>query len=152
MIFHENDSNGDGFLAGPEMDQVLADLGINRSFGRVLHRVLAKHDRGVSFEDVLDFFSILVSGNIRRFYRSLFEAMDFDGDGNLGTEDIISFSTLMNEEIGVSEAEQILKECGVGPRTPWISKGSGNGIRMSMDCKNWKKKRKAPIGTLRVFE
>jgi Ca2+-binding EF-hand superfamily protein len=114
LIFSHNDGDGDGFLVASEMDRMLTDLGVSGKFGHALHHVLARCESGVCLDDVLDFFSVLMSGNIRRFCRYLFQGMDLDGDGCLGAADLVNFAGLMNEHMDHNQARAILREFGYG--------------------------------------
>jgi Ca2+-binding EF-hand superfamily protein len=114
-FFTQKDSDGDGMLEPDDLDQLFGECGIDQQFGPALHRVLAKNKKGVSFDDVLNFFSILVSGKTRAFYRYVFEAMDLDGDGELGRHDIMQFAGLMNESLNEDEAGMVLTDCGGDP-------------------------------------
>jgi Ca2+-binding EF-hand superfamily protein len=114
-IFAEKDRNGDGMLERDDLDAFFWECGIDREFGPALHRVLAKNKAGVRFDDVLDFFSVLVSGKTRTFYRYVFEAMDLDGDGQLRREDIMQFASLMNECLDEEQAGLVLTDYGADP-------------------------------------
>jgi Ca2+-binding EF-hand superfamily protein len=95
------------------MDQLLTDFGIDGWMKAALWRVLSNGKKRIAFDDVLEFFTVITSGNVRQFSRWLFEAMDMNRDGRVCSDDLVKFTGLLNETIDSSEASEILKNCGV---------------------------------------
>jgi Ca2+-binding EF-hand superfamily protein len=98
------------YLTPEEMDGLLLNLGIDESMAPALSRVLNKAPQGVTFPNVLDFCNVLVSGNLRRFWRFLLSGMDFGRDGVLDKHDLMAFARLMNDELSENEATWIIDE------------------------------------------
>lgn len=119
-IFKQNDIDGNGRLSEPELRVLLSEFDIDESFAPALLRIFVgtKKDKensdvanGVSFENLLEFFKVLISGNIRDFFRMLFNAMDTNNDGGIDVNDLISFSGLVGDKLTDEDANDIIEQC-----------------------------------------
>ena len=110
-IFAENDIDKNGRLSEPELRKFLSEYDIDESFAPALLRIFVGSDKskgdvvnGVSFENLLEFFNVLISGNIKDFFRMLFNAMDTNNDGGIDVNDLISFSGLVGDKLTDEDA------------------------------------------------
>ena len=121
-IFAQNDIDKNGRLSEPELRKFLSEYDIDESFAPALLRIFVgsnknknKDDvvKGVSFENLLKFFNVLISGSIKDFFQMLFNAMDTNNDGGIDVNDLISFSGLVGDKLTDEDANDIIQQCDV---------------------------------------
>ena len=119
-IFKQNDIDKNGKLSEPELRKLLSEFDIDESFAPALLRIFVgtKKDQensdvssGVSFENLLEFFNVLISGNVESFFRMLFNAMDTNNDGGIDMNDLIFFSGLVGDKLTNEDANDIIEQC-----------------------------------------
>lgn len=112
-LFETIDLEHKGFLNEAELRQLLLEFEIDESFAPPLLRILSHNAEGVEFNDILNFFKVLNTGNIKDFFRLLFSAIDEDNDQTLGVQDITSFAELVGDNLSEDEVSEIMKQCDI---------------------------------------
>lgn len=127
-LFDQNDVDRDGKLNESELRKLLLDFEIDESFAPAMLRILIRKDAdsgnpaasghheanvGAKFEDIMNFFQVLLSGDLREFFKQLFAAIDMNGDGELGMEDLQAFARMVNDNLTDQDAQQIIEQCDV---------------------------------------
>ena len=109
----EQDADGKGRLDMNGLRKLLVDFDIDESFAPAMLRVLSGSDKGngIQFEDMLKFFEVIMSGNLKGFFRQLFKAIDTNGDGSLCSDDLKAFGELINDPLTQQDADLIRDEC-----------------------------------------
>ena len=111
-VFSEIDVDNNGVLDEPELRKLLLEFEIDESFAPPMLRILRKnHEDGVRFDDLINFFKILMSGDTKKFFKLLFSAIDGDNDQTLGLEDITSFAELVGDKLTEEEVKEIMTQC-----------------------------------------
>ncbi|OHT10513.1 EF hand family protein [Tritrichomonas foetus] len=112
-VFKQSDVDKDGLLNEHELRQMLSDFDIDQQFAPSMLRVFSgtNHKTGVSLQDILDFFNVIMSGNIKHFFKMLFNAIDSNHDGLLESDDLVDFSSLVGDVLPVQAAKSIIDEC-----------------------------------------
>ena len=93
---------------------LLLDFEMDESFAPAMLRILMDQNsktESVEFDSLIKFFKVLTSGNIKEFFKLLFSAIDVNGDGTLGPDDLVQFATLVNDALTRQEALSIVQQC-----------------------------------------
>ena len=113
-IFAQNDIDKNGKLYEPELRKLLSEFDIDESFAPALLRIFVGTNNvsnGVTFENLLEFFNVLMSGNIEDFFQMLFNAMDSNNDGGIDMNDLITFSGMVGDKLTDEDAKEIIEQC-----------------------------------------
>lgn len=110
-VYDTIDSDHKGFLDEAELRKLLLEFEIDESFAPPMLRILSHDAEGVKFDDILHFFEVLISGDIKNFFKLLFSAIDGDNDQTLGVQDITSFGELVGDNLTEDEVSEIMKQC-----------------------------------------
>ena len=65
----------------------------------------------VSFEDIIQFFKVIITGDTQQFYQMLFSAIDSNNDNRINKNDLVEFSRLFGDELSEEVADSIIKDC-----------------------------------------
>ncbi|OHT10807.1 calmodulin [Tritrichomonas foetus] len=123
LVFQQSDIDQNGLLNEEELRIMLSDFDIDESFAPAMFRIFAgsntdedspttsTHEKGVGFDDILKFFRVLMSGDIKNFFRLLFNAIDTDKNGALSAAELIDFSRLVGDPLSCAQAKMIIDQC-----------------------------------------
>lgn len=122
FVFDKFDENTDGFLYEDELSNLLSEFEIDRSFAPFMLRIFSratkygdklqmKEREGITFDNFLGFFVIMLSGNKKEFINLIFSAIDFDRNGKVGVNELIEFSKLIGDSMTIDEAEAMIRDC-----------------------------------------
>lgn len=65
----------------------------------------------VSFEDIIEFFKVIITGDTQQFYQMLFSAIDSNNDNRINKNDLVEFSRLFGDELSDEAAAKIITDC-----------------------------------------
>ncbi|KAK8878361.1 Rhomboid- protein 3 [Tritrichomonas musculus] len=65
----------------------------------------------VSFEDIIEFFKVIITGDTQQFYQMLFAAIDSNNDSRINKNDLVEFSRLFGDELSEEAAAKIITDC-----------------------------------------
>lgn len=65
----------------------------------------------VSFEDIIQFFKVIITGDTQQFYQMLFSAIDSNNDNRINKNDLVEFSRLFGDELSEEAADSIINDC-----------------------------------------
>lgn len=113
-LFRDSDVDKNGFLDQDELRKLLLEFEIDSSFAPAMLRILMgnKREGGVKFDDIINFFEIIFSGDLKVFFQLLFQAIDTNGDGRLNADDLVSFGQLVGDSVSETDARDIIEQCG----------------------------------------
>ncbi|KAK8845025.1 Rhomboid- protein 3 [Tritrichomonas musculus] len=121
LVFQKFDQSNDGCLDEDELRNLLSDFEIDGNFAPVMLRIFSRANRsaeeqineldGISFDNFLSFFVIMLSGNKKEFINLIFSAIDCDRDGKVGVNELIEFSRLIGDNLSIDEAKAMIADC-----------------------------------------
>lgn len=120
FVFEKFDENGDGYLNEEELSNLLSEFEVDKSFSPFMLRIfsrantskmLTNENSGITFDNFLSFFIIMISGNKKEFINLIFSAIDFDRNGKVGVNELIEFSKLIGDSMTIDQAEEMIQDC-----------------------------------------
>ena len=88
--------------SSPSIDTDISDSPINSSDFTKTY---------VSFEDIIQFFKVIITGDTQQFYQMLFSAIDSNNDNRINKTDLVEFSRLFGDELSEEAADNIINDC-----------------------------------------
>ena len=121
LVFNSFDENNDERLNENELRNLLSDFEIDGNFAPVMLRIFSRANKnsekqpseidGITFDNFVSFFNIMLSGNKKDFINLIFSAIDFDRDGKVGVNELIEFSRLIGDSLTIDEAKAMITDC-----------------------------------------
>ena len=96
-------------------------LDADESFAPLMLRLFVQRDSsrgdqsqeaGIGFDDLNQFFKILMSGDMKLFFNVLFNGIADDCNGQLTADKLVDFSSLVGEPLELDDAIHIIQQCG----------------------------------------
>lgn len=119
-VFEHFDKNNDGYLNEDELSNLLLEFEVDRTFAPFMLRIFSRANKnqieinendGITFDNFISFFIIMLSGNKKEFINLIFSAIDFDRNGKVGVNELIEFSKLIGDSMTTEQAKAMIQDC-----------------------------------------
>jgi Ca2+-binding EF-hand superfamily protein len=107
------DKDGDGTIVEAELSVFFEQLGLEASFAPIVIRVFDRQrQNSLRFEDFVEYMEAMsdIDVNPRRFFKTVFNAIDLDGSNSLDSDELMRFAGLLHVKMSVEEAVSSIAE------------------------------------------